>query len=158
MQVAGVLVGEGGETGGFRRSIGQARRQLEVLGRVLQVAPPRPDVIEEAELEGEPPAGGVVLDSLLHEALGLGEVEAFLSQREAPEDIRGHEVRRQRGEDVEDVVHAREAQIGAPMLAEILDGAQPCQVGGGLRVTEGHGPQMLARRVVRQLLERPRMR
>ena len=49
-----------------------------------------------------------------------------------------------------------EAVVGDAMLAVVLDRTQPRQIGGRLRVAERRGPQVLARRVVRQLLERPR--
>jgi hypothetical protein len=87
-----------------------------------------------------------------------GKVAPLLREGEATEHVRWHEVRRERRQDVEHVLHALESVVGDAMLAVVLHGAQPGEVGRGLGVTERRGAHVLARRVVRQLLERPRPR
>ena len=81
----------------------------------------------------------------------------FLGERERPEHVGGDEPRGERGQDVEHVGHAVEAIVAVAVLSVVLHRSEPGQIGRGLRVAERRRLEELARRVVGELLDRPRM-
>ena len=154
-QLPALLAGEGGEARRLRRCVFLPGRLGEVLGGTPVVAAARPHEVEKPGLEREAAGARVGAQALLHQPLGGREVGSLLGERERTEFIGRQKIRGQRGEDVEHVLHTLEPVVGEAVLAVVLDGAQPRQVPGGLSETQRGRPQVLARGVVRQLLERP---
>ena len=137
---------------GISRGLEQhARRGLRVV---------QEQVVEEAEVLPQPPVVGQGLDPLLHHLDALarpaGAERPRLAQEDGPVAVGDLEARVERRGDVDQRPQQLEALVAreAPLAPEVLDGAQPVDVGGQALEARHQALDVLAGPEVEHLLLR----